>query len=161
MSSAPTLFPLTSAACPFLLLTHCQLLVIEHQGLNEPLVVRGRGDECTVTVVRIRDWTLQLSLQRALFGLPWQGSVPWSSVRTHLLGNRGSQLNVPVPESQCGSPPGGVEHWEEDGEGRGLHCRLKGTSELACCPGFYLVGTPPFPIQTNHLRGRSKAAHRA
>ena len=57
--------------------------------------------------------------------VPWQSSLPWSFVRTCLLGNRGSEPTVPAPESQCGSLPGGCGAAEGRPRGEGPRRSLK------------------------------------
>lgn len=60
--------------------------------------------------------------------VPWQGSLLWSFVRTYLLGNRGSEPNVPAPESQCGSLPGGYGAAGGGLGGEGLPPQPKGNT---------------------------------
>ena len=101
-------------------------------------MVRGGGDECTVTVVRSQ------GLDAA--AVPWQGSLLWSFVRTYLPGNGGSELNLPVPESQRGSPPGGCGAVGGGSAGGGAPAAAqKGHPSWRALPGTYLGGTSPFP----------------
>lgn len=60
--------------------------------------------------------------------VPWPGSLLWSFVRTYLLGNRGSEPNVPAPESQCGSLPGGCGAAGGGPGGEGLPPQPKGNT---------------------------------